>query len=815
MSPSRTTIAILLTAALAGCAAQERSDRGDNRDASRGDKRDQIKPYDEVITKEATTAKGVFLCHQLDGKLFYEIPSSQLGEEFLWVTQIARTQAGHGYGGTAVGNRVVRWVLKGEDVLLRDVKYKIRAGREDTVGLSVAATSLEPIIATLPVKAWGKGRAPVIEVSDLFKGDLPEFSARRRLGASSADKKRTFIESTRCFPRNIESKVTVTYKLSGNSPPPRRGRGARRDLSQGAVTVLLHHSMVRLPERPMTPRRHDERVGFFTVSFEEYAGEEHAVEEVKYITRWRLEKQHPDAAVSDPVNPIVFYVGRGVPQRWRPWVKKGIEAWRPVFEAAGFSNAILAKDPPSKEQEPHWDAEDARYSSIRWLPSTVENAMGPHVHDPRTGEILEADIIMYHNVLKLCRDWYFVQASPSDRRAQDLPLPDDLMGELLAYVVTHEVGHSLGFPHNMKASSGYSIEQLRDPEWTRKWGTEASVMDYGRFNYVAQPGDNAALIPTIGPYDFFAVKWGYAQYPDAASEARAARALLTAQLQDPMLQFGGPNSSQDPSQQTEDLGSDTIEATRLGLMNINRVAGYLVKACCKPGKDYDLLRNMYEQLIAQRNRELGHVANIVGGMVEKKFNYGDADRVFHPVDRARQKEAVEFLNRHAFNTPKELLDPDILWRLETNGAADRILAGQKRLLRSLINERRIKRMAEHVAMSGEEAYPADEMLADIRKGIWSQVGRTPFGTVTVDLYRRNLHRAHVEILAAEIHKASATSDLPALTRGELERIATMIERAVKMTPVNEITARHLKDLKKRIADILDGKDKSKAGPADS
>ncbi|MHC5544038.1 zinc-dependent metalloprotease, partial [Singulisphaera rosea] len=330
--------------------------------------------------------------------------------------------------------------------------------------------------------------------------------------------------------------------------------------SVGAVTVRLHHSMVKLPESLMHPRRYDDRVGFFTETFEEYGNiKSHQVEDVQYITRWRLEKKDSSADVSEPKKPIVFYIGREVPEKWRSWVKKGVEAWQGAFEKAGFKNAILAKDAPTPQEDPDWDAEDARYSSIRWLPAKVENAMGPHVHDPRTGEILESDILMYHNVLKLVRDWYFVQASPNDTRAQGLPLPDDLIGELIAYVVSHEVGHTLGFPHNMKASSSYTVDQLRNPVFTKENGVEASIMDYGRFNYVAQPGDGARLIPIIGPYDRFAVEWGYREFKGAKTyedEKTELDKIVARQLKDATLRFGDPNPAEDPSQQTEDLGPD-------------------------------------------------------------------------------------------------------------------------------------------------------------------------------------------------------------------------------------------------------------------
>jgi hypothetical protein len=773
-----------------------------------GGEESAIKPYDEVITDEAVTKPGLFLVHQIDDKIFYELPAEALDKEMLWVTQVAKTQAGFGYGGTSVGDRVVRWVKRGDQILLRDVDYRIRAEGEDSVRLAVEATSLEPIIMAFPVKAYGKDQRPVIEVTALFTSDLNEFSAARRLNASGADSSRTFIEEVKAFPENINTKVLMTYRLQsqertqgqGGPTPSPFPRGERRDPTQSAVTVLLHHSMVLLPAAPMQPRQADERVGFFSVSFEDFASEEHFVDEIEYITRWRLEKQDPNAEVSDPVKPIVFYIGREVPDKWKPYVRKGIEAWQPAFAAAGFSNAIIAKDAPSPQEDPDWDAEDARISSIRWLPSTTENAMGPHVNDPRTGEILESDIIVYHNILKLVRDWYFVQASPNDERAQTLPMPDDLIGELLAYVIAHEVGHTLGFPHNMKASSAYTIEQLRDPEFTKQYGTEASIMDYGRFNYVAQPGDGAALIPVIGPYDFFAIDWGYRQYGSDDEEQAALATLVAKQKENPQLLFGGGNASEDPTDQTEDLGADPIAATELGLANLDRVAGYLINATCKPGEDYELLENMYQQVLGQRNRELGHVVNVVGGFDRRNFWFGDADRVYNPVDAARQRDAVAFLNQNAFHVPVSLVTDEIILRLEASGTADRILQSQRGILNSLLNESRLKRMAEQVERDPAGAYSPRDLLVDLRSGIFSELQES---IVDVTLYRRNLQRAFVEMLIEQVKRTDATSDLPALARGELEALRALLTRGFAEGS-DEVSRLHVLDLHARIVQTLEG-----------
>ena len=762
----------------------------------------KIKPYDKVITRDAKTSAGLFLVHRLEDKTLYEIPTEELGKPMLWVTQLSRTQAGHGYAGSPISDRVVRWELREDTVLLREVQYLIRADVEDPIKNAVEASSVEPILAAFAVAAYGKDKRPVIDVTSLFNSDIPEFSARRQVNGSGIDPRRTFIEKIKAFPRNIETRVLVTYRPGagggrmGSDGPPVPGAG---EPNQSGVTVELHHSMVKLPNEPMRPRRFDDRVGFFRVTFEDYGTPKQEVEQVSYINRWRLEKKDPKAQTSEPKQPIVFYIGREVPSKWRPWVKKGIEAWQPAFEKAGFLKAIIGKEPPSEREDPDWDAEDARYSSIRWLPATIENAFGPHVHDPRTGEILEADIRIYHNVLKLIRDWYFVQASPNDKSAQKLPLPDSLMGEILAYVVAHEVGHSLGFPHNMKASSSYTIEQLRNAEFTRKFGVEASIMDYGRFNYVAQPGDNARLIPIIGPYDEFATEWGYREFPDAktySQEKAQLDQIVARQKTDRKLLFGNPNPAEDPSQQTEDLGADSVGATELGLKNIDRIAGYLVSATAKEGENYDLLRNMYTELFNQRNRELGHVVNVVGGFVETNFWFPDGKKVYDPVAGQKQQHAVKFLVVHAFQTPTALINPDILDRLEAHGAADRILNSQRSILARLLDESRLKRMSELATRQPQAAYRPDQLMNDLHEGIFSELEKAP---PTIDLYRRNLQRAFVDRLAAEVRNPAADSDLPALARGELQRIQVRIKGAESANPKLEPIVRfHLDDLRARI-----------------
>ena len=785
----------------------ESSSRGATRKAAAKDSK--IKPFDEIITAEAKSDPGLITVHRLDDKIFYEVPSDILGKDLLWVTQIEKTGAGNGYGGSPVGDRVVRWEQRNDDVLLRDVNYEIRAETKDPIHFAVESSSVEPIIAVLPVKAYGKDKAPVIDVTDLFTSDIPEINVGRRLGGASADSRKTFIEGVKSFPDNIETKILMTFRRGGGSGAtgpngPQTPRGGRGGGAGGSVTALIHHSMIKLPEEPMKPRKFDDRVGFFTESFQDYGDiSNHQVENVRYITRWRLDKKDPSAELSEPKKPIVFYVGREVPDKFRPAIKKGIESWQVAFETAGFKNAILAKDAPTPREDPDWDAEDARYSTIRWLPATIENAMGPHVHDPRSGEILEADILVYHNILKLTRDWYFIQASPNDPKAQTLPLPDDLISDLLTYVIAHEVGHSLGFPHNMKASSSYTVAQLRDPKFTNENGTEASIMDYGRFNYVAQPGDGARLIPMIGPYDKFATEWGYKPFPEATTyKAEKAKLdeIVARQVKDSTLRFGDPNGT-DPSSQTEDLGSDAVAATELGLKNLDRVAATLVKATSKAGEDYSDLRNMYQQLLSQRNRELGHVVALVGGSVETNLYYGDADRRFDPVPAEKQQAAVAFLLKNGFQVPTNLIDPAITDRLEPNGAVARIGNAQESLLRQLVSDSRIRRMAEQTSRTPRETYSPRMFLNDLRDGIWSELKTDPVG---VDLYRRNLQRAHLELLTSEVNRDASASDLPGLARAELRSLLAQIN-TLETAKVIETTRIYLDDVKARITQALEPK----------
>jgi hypothetical protein len=559
----------------------------------------------------------------------------------------------------------------------------------------------------------------------------------------------------------------------------------------------------------MMPRLFDERVGYFSTSTTDYSKEEHKSPRQTFITRYRLEKKDPNAAVSDPVKPIVYYIDPATPTKWVPWVKRAIEDWQPAFEAAGFSHAIIAKEAPSKAEDPDWSIEDARYSVVDWLPSTTENAVGPNVHDPRSGEIISAHVQLYHNVMNLATMWYFTQVGPLDPRAAKLPLPDDLMGRLLEYVICHEVGHTIGFQHNMKSSAEYTIAQIRDKNWVKDNGHVATLMDYSRFNYVAQPEDGIAvadLVPKIGPYDKWATMWGYKPIP-AAKTAEDEKKTLDewARQQDatPWLRFStAGQGGSDPGDETEAVGdADATTATGLGLKNLKKVAGMMLAATTgEPGKSYDDLNEVYGRVLSQFTTEMDHVTNVVGGYNSQQKHVGQQGVRFTPVPKAKQAEAVQFLLTNAFQKPTWLLTPDILRRIQVTGAVNRVRTAQNTVMNSLLQPARLDRLVEQQAVDGGDAYTPTQFIADVRKGIFSELATA---SPTIDVFRRNTQRVYLDTIDNRLNENGATSDeVRALFKGDLRLLDAQI-KAKLPTVTDAATKRHLEDAREQIAMTLD------------
>lgn len=774
-----------------------------------------LRPYVRVVTRDARTRRGLLITHRVGEKLYFEIPRAELNRDMLLVGRLARSSndpSVSSFGGDEFTERILRWERQGTRVILRSPSYEITADSTLPVYKAVSNSNYPPIVAAFNIETFGPDSAAVIDVTRLYTSSLPEFSGSR----GPIDERRSFVENAIAFPDNVEIEATQTYT-------PSNSRGSGGGSQPAAVSVLAHWSMIRLPERPMMPRVSDDRVGFFAVSHTDFGTAEHRAAHVSYITRYRLEKKNPGAAMSDPVSPIVYYIDPATPLQWRPWIKRGVEEWQTGFEAAGFTNAIVAVDAPTAAQDPDWSPEDVRHSVVRWVASTIENAYGPNVHDPRTGEILNGSIAIYHNILNQERTWYFTQVGPLDPRAARLPLPDSLMGRLLQSLVAHEVGHTLGLQHNFKASAMYPADSVRSASWVDRMGYSPSLMDYVRYDYVAQPEDHIDvndLVPRVGPYDVFAIKWGYKPVVGVRSSENEKPVLDSwARAQDsvPWLRFATSRSQgADYAEETEAVGdADAVKSTGYGLRNIKRVVPMLIPATERATGDNEDLESLYSAVVDQWRTELNHVANIVGGAETREKYATQPGARFIPLPRERQKAAVRFLVENAFRTPRYLLDERILRRIEPEGALDRIRNAQVDVLGNLFNVSRMARLVEYDALAANPrtAYPLGEMLSDVRAGIWSELGSR---RVAVNPFRRNLQRGYIELIGSRlappprgsalgiqifVGRQVGSTDARALLRGELTDLDGQLRSALPRS-ANRETRFHLLDAREQIDRIL-------------
>ena len=779
------------------------------------------RPYTSVITPRARTRKGLFSTHIAGSRLYFEIPAKELGKDMMLVASLKGTPAGIGIRGTLGNNALLRFERKDNRVLVRAVNYRnVSSDTANRINRAMPIIQYYPVIAAFNIEAYGADSAAVIDVTRMFTGGVQELTAFGQRVA--VDPTRSFIERAVAFPNNVEVEASQTFTAQAPAVVLPPGFGGAP--TAGATTELYHFSIVKLPDVPMKPRFWDERVIWIRTTAQDFGSSQQRVPDRTFINRWRLEKKDPAAAISEPVKPITYYIDPATPLWLQPWVRKGIEEWQPAFEAAGFRNAIVAKDAPN---DPDFSGEDASVSMVRWLPTPVQNAVGPSTVDPRTGEILDADVQMYHNIMSLQRTWYFTQVGHLDPRAQSLQFPDTLMGRLIQFVVAHEVGHTLGFPHNMKASSMYPLDSIRSASWVKKMGHSPSIMDYARFNYVAQPEDNIALedlTPRVGTYDTFAVKWGYTPIPSAATpEAEKPTLDSWARMQDTIPWFRSADDrgiqGADPGEVSEAVGdADAVRATEYGIRNLKRLAPMIERIGeSVKGEDFSDVAEVYNGIVGQWRTELGHVTRIIGGVNRQTKATSQTGDVYVPVSGARQRAAMKFLQENAFATPTWLLDPSVLRKIEPSGSIDRIGNAQLGVLGAVVSNDRMARMIELDALpNGADRYTLPTMLTDLRRGLWSEI----YAAKPIDAYRRRLQRGYLEAMAAKINPPAPNpalaafgitalnprtlADFRGLLRAEMNDLSRELGTAGART--NDRTTRaHLEDARDQIQKMLDPK----------
>ena len=760
------------------------------------------------------TDEGVITVMQKGEKIYWGIADSLLDRDFLMVSRVAGVPNGYfGFysAGAKTAERVLQFSKVHDRILIKEVSYENIADSTLPIYESVMANNFAPILGAFDQELYDKTNGvTIIELSDFFTEDIEAISGvipflRREYQVRRLDGNRSYVESVKSFPKNLEVRHVLTYQA--NNPPS--------SSSNATLSIRMSQSMVLLPKVPMQKRLFDYRVGWFTIRQIDFGSEQQKADRQAYIRRWRLEPVDSSAyfrgELVEPKKPIVYYLDPATPEKYRSYIIKGIEDWNVAFEEAGFKNAIQAKLPPSPNEDPDWSPEDIRYSTVRWVANEIRNAVGPSVSDPRSGEIIESDIVWYHNHMRSYRNRLMIETGAANPDARKLKLADDLIGETMRRVISHEIGHALGLPHNMQSSSAYPVDSLRSGSFTQKYGIATTIMEYARQNYVAQPGDeNIRFIRQIGPYDLYSVNWGYRLVPNAKTPEEEKSTLdswIMEKSGDPVYRFAG-STGYDPSAQTEDLGDDPVKASTYGLMNLKRVVPELMEWTYTEGEGYEDLEEIYGELIGMWSRYSRHVATNVGGVYQNRKSADQDGFVYTPVGKEEQIRALEFLNEHVFSTPYWLLDTNILQNIQAAGSIDRIQSLQGRILSSVLNPSVLLRLIEYTEL-GSDVLPPDEMLQTLRLGIWNEIYEENGG---IDVYRRTLQREYLSRFDSFLNMDQMggsrnpvdlkNSDIRPLIRTELGFLEQDIKQYLDSKIENDIQKAHLEDAIIRIEQLL-------------
>lgn len=783
------------------------------------------KPYGEVITKEAKTNAGFFKVHKVKDKFYFELPDSIMERDILVVNRISKAPVNRyksmvGYPGDQIGENVIRFEkAPNNKVFIRSISYLEQAN--DTLGMyqSVKNSNIQPIMATFAIQALNKDSvsktsAAVIDITDFLNGDNNVFffdtnmKKYRGIGNHFAD--RSYIDTIKAYPINVEIKTVKTY---AQVPPMGYPPQAAQYFPNDPMTYELNSSLVLLPKEPMKPRLFDPRVAYFAVRYTDFDSNSQGIDYKSKITRWRLEpkegelQKYVNGELVEPKKPIVFYIDPATPKKWVPYLIQGVNDWQKAFEKAGFKNAIIGMEAP---KDSTWSLEDARHSAIVYKPSDIPNASGPHVHDPRSGEIIETHINWYHNVMLLLRNWYMIQAGNVDKRAQKLKFDDELMGELIRFVSSHEVGHTLGLRHNFGSSATVPVENLRNKEWVEANGHTPSIMDYARFNYIAQPEDNISekgLFPRIGIYDDWSIEWGYRYLPEYATAEDeipfSNKTIMEKLRSDKRFTFGTETDPDDPRNQSEDLGDNAMLASGYGIKNLQRIVPQILDWTKEPNKDYAMATSIYGEVVTQYGRYMGHVAKNIAGIYRTPLVVEQSGNSEEFVPASIQKEAMQFLDQQLFSTPEWLIDKTLITKASVD-PVNSIGSVQKRTLDRLISKYTIDKMLRDEAYNGAGAYTAINMFNDLKKSVWSELTNGK----AIDIYRRNLQKNYVNALISIVDPKNAApqaqtraSDATGIARTQLIDLRQSIRNAAASS--SGIKRSHLQDLLAQIETALD------------